>query len=86
MTTYVETPSDAAFTLWLATRNARKVAAELHVRFTPVERQILTFHKKPAMKKPKVVKPKPVPRQQFTRAQIDVALAALAAQKTSKGN
>ena len=82
--TYVETPSDAAFTLWLATRNARKVRAELHVRFTPVEKKILTFHKKPAAPKP--VKPKPVPRQQFTRAQIDVALAALAAQKTSKGN
>jgi len=83
MSTYTETPSDAAFTLWLATRNPRKVAAELHVRFTPVEKRILTYHRKPT---PKVVKPKPVPRQQFTRAQIDVALAALALQKTSKGN
>ena len=86
MTAYVETPSDAAFTLWLATRNARKVRAELHVRFTPVEKKILLFHTKPVVKVPKPVKPKPVPRQQFTRAQIDVALAALAAQKMSKGN
>lgn len=75
------TAADHAFTLWLATRSIAKVKAELHVRFTPIERKILAYHRKPTPKEPK---PKVIPKQTFTRAQIEIALAVMAAQKTEQ--
>lgn len=79
--TYTLTPADHAFTLWLATRNRRRVMAEQHVRFTPVEKQMIRYH---APKRVKAVKPPSVPKRVFSRAEIDIALAVLAAQKLAK--
>lgn len=78
MSVYVETQSDAAFTLWLATVNKRTVAAERHVRLSKPERQVLAFHEA-AIPAP----PKPA-RQGFTDRQITIALAAMAARENTK--
>lgn len=76
---YIETAADAAFTLWLATRDRRTVLRERHAHLTGVEKQILTYKKRAAPKTPK-----PKPRPQFTREQISVALTALHNKETSK--
>jgi len=75
VSTYTELGSDAAFTLWLATRNRSKVLAESHPRMTADEGKILRFHRA-AIPKPAPV-PRPVP-QSFTNRQIEIAFAALA--------
>lgn len=79
MSTYTLTAADHAFTLWLATRNKQKVAAEKHAHLSKSEKQVLRFHMQaiPAERKP----PPPV-KQSFTDRQITIALAALAARET----
>lgn len=74
--TYVETSSDAAFTIWLATRDPAKVAAEQHNHMTVTEKQILAHHVRARSHKPL---PKPV--RKFTRQEIDNALAQMAARQ-----
>jgi len=73
--TYIETAADAAFTIWLATRNPVKVAAEQHNHMTVAEEQILAHHVQARSYKPTLK-----PARKFTRQEIDNALAAMAAQ------
>lgn len=74
--TYVETASDAAFTIWLATRNPAAVAAEAHTHMSKPERQILRYVEQQ-------LPPKPV-TQHFTNRQIEIALAAMASRKQTR--
>jgi len=74
---YVESQADYAFTLWLATRDVRKVKAELHNHMTGWERKAVTTVTKRQPKRASAPKQPKRPKQQFTEAQLQAALNAL---------
>ena len=87
--TYLELPSDAAFTLWLALLKPKQVAGEAHVRLTPTEKRLLVCSRRqnhdnakrlPMVKKTRVPTAQSVTatRQFFTAKQIEIAMAVLA--------
>jgi hypothetical protein len=92
---YVELPSDAAFTLFLAVLKPGKVSREAHVRLVPVERSMLAYsraqntvetkrlgvEKKTATRTAQSVS---VVRQMFTNKQIELALVKVAEQKNEQ--
>jgi hypothetical protein len=74
--TYVELPSDAAFTLFLAVLKPGKVSREAHVRLVPVERSMLAYSR--------VQNTLETKRQMFTNKQIELALVKVAEQKNEQ--
>lgn len=78
--TYVETQTDAAFTLWLALRKRDVVEAERHTRLDAAELRMLKYTQQMKPKAVKQVKPRPKSpvRQMFTDRQIQIAMDVLA--------
>lgn len=92
LVTYVEFPSDAAFTLFLALLKPGKVSGESHVRLNTSEKRMVAYSRRQMSSNDKRLaknKKTSAPgsqsvrdtRQLFTNKQIEIAMAVLAEQE-----
>lgn len=76
--TYIELPSDHAFTAFLAGLTPGKVLKDREVNFSPVERKRAKYLTEPRRGRPRKLLPEPY---EFTARQLEIALRVLDAKE-----